>query len=91
MAQDAVDESRIWSHQQEKQGTIESQVEAWRRHAYKEGFATVEDLVCLGGTASAEPGWTVPVWTGFGVGRRPAISTPCWSSPRIDSHANMPT
>ncbi|MGA2264379.1 MAG: recombinase family protein, partial [Acidobacteriota bacterium] len=38
---------RVSSHRQEKQGTIESQVEALRRHAGQEGFAIVEEFVCL--------------------------------------------
>jgi site-specific DNA recombinase len=39
--------ARVSSHQQEKQGTIASQVEALRRHARKSGFAIVEDFICL--------------------------------------------
>jgi site-specific DNA recombinase len=39
--------ARVSSHRQEKQGTIESQVEALRRHARKEGFAVTEDFICL--------------------------------------------
>jgi site-specific DNA recombinase len=39
--------ARVSSHQQEKQGTIESQVAAFRRHAGKEGFAIADDFVCL--------------------------------------------